>query len=233
MEISGNLSSYTYVSQMPQKSEKGNKAGFGFDDGRKNMDPLIYYRNLAKSFLEITFRLSDKESDMRIADGCWHGYQGGLKESRMNQIGDHFSEPNQTSVDIDVSIIRRMQKDPEFEHIMYGELRGAIRNQQDRASSYAGEGMPYFCYVFDEYNLTTGIFSPSIKSAPNRFSTQEEIDKMWEQTEETGEHGKKQMFQHYYHQVEEDMLETFMKMVADGNQRIREDISQPPFQSDQ
>ena len=233
MEISGNLSSYTYVSQMPQKSEAGNKAGCEFDDSRKNMDPLTYYRNLAKSFPEITFRLSDKESLMRSADGRGHGYLGGPGEARMYQIGDHFSEPCQTSVDIDVAVIRRMQKDPEFERIIYSEIGHTVQVQQDRADSYAREGMPYFCFVFDEYQLTTGIFSPGIKSAPNRFSTEEEVLELWKQDGENGGSGKKQMFQHYYHQVEEDMLETFMKMVADGNQRIKEDISQPPLQSDQ
>lgn len=133
-------------------------------------DPLSYYQNLCKDYPDVTFRLDDKstwkEGEVNL----------GYKNS-MNQVGSNFGYPGQVSISIDVSVIKKMQQDPEYEK----EVRGIIERSRDYHSDDKADaarlGYTYFATSIDDAN---GRPASSQTMSYSPFSTEEQIKTLWD-----------------------------------------------------
>ena len=134
-------------------------------------DPLIYYQQLCKEFLDITFRLEDKEEAVKNTGEPYLGYN-----NSMNQIGGNYGENGQCSISIDISVIKHMQDDISYEQ----KMKGMIQNTYDQYSTYEAaamsDGCPYVSVSFEDNN---GQPMRSITQSVSFFSTEEELKAMW------------------------------------------------------
>ncbi|MBR5635673.1 MAG: hypothetical protein IKW81_01935 [Pseudobutyrivibrio sp.] len=161
---------------------------------------LDYYHNLCSNFPDMSFRLSDKEEELKHMNDRrpYFGYNDSL-----NQVGDNYSELGQISIDIDVAVIRKMQNDPSFEE----EVLATIENIKTYHVAYQQEainsGMPYMDYCLqlegDELQKSQGYYS-------SKYSTEEELRRMWDAEEYQRKMGQ------YFEEQKAELIEIYLKM---------------------
>lgn len=99
------------------------KPVFNFTMKSEKEDTTVsYYKDMCKKFPDVAFTLDDAS---KIMDhGAFYGYDGS-----MNLVGENYTEPGQKSVRIDVSVIKKMQADPEFEQEMLDRIKEVTRDE--------------------------------------------------------------------------------------------------------
>ena len=161
---------------------------------------LDYYHNLCSKFPDISFRLSDMEESLKHMNDRrpYFGYNDSL-----NQLGDNYSEMGQVSIDIDAAVIRKMQSNPDFEE----EVLAAIENCEKNYGQYQQEairnGMPYTDHHLtldgDRLQESQGYFS-------SRYSTEEELRRMWDAEEYQRKMGQ------FFEEQKAELIEIYLKM---------------------
>lgn len=161
---------------------------------------LDYYHNLCSKFPDISFRLSDMEESLKHMNDRrpYFGYNDSL-----NQVGDNYSEMGQVSIDIDAAIIRKMQNNPDFEE----EVLAAIENCEKNYGQYQQEairnGMPYTDHHLtldgDRLQESQGYFS-------SRYSTEEELRRMWDAEEYQRKMGQ------FFEEQKAELIEIYLQM---------------------
>ena len=161
---------------------------------------LDYYHNLCSKFPDISFRLSDMEESLKHMNDRrpYFGYNDSL-----NQVGDNYSEMGQVSIDIDAAVIRKMQSNPDFEE----EVLAAIENCEKNYGQYQQEairnGMPYTDHHLtldgDRLQESQGYFS-------SRYSTEEELRRMWDAEEYQRKMGQ------FFEEQKAELIEIYLKM---------------------
>lgn len=157
-------------------------------------DPLSYYQNLCKDYPDISFRLDDKST--------WKEGEVSLGyKNSMNQVGSNFGYPGQVSVSIDVSVIKKMQQDPEYEK----EVRGLIERSRDYHSADKADaarlGYNYFATSIDDAN---GHPATSQTMSYSPFSTEEQIKALWNRE------GKDSNVMTIFEKQRQEMLNAFL-----------------------
>lgn len=142
--------------------------------GLSSVDPdLQYYKELCAEFPSITFRLDDV-SAYSEGDFCL-GYN-----NSMNQVGDNFGKIGQSSIKIDIAVIRRMKEDPSYER----EVRWEIKDISDRYGSMEADaiaqGFRSMCAFIQDDN---GRMQWGKEKAMCDYSTEEEVKRMWGKSE--------------------------------------------------
>ncbi len=126
---------------------------------------LSCYKDFCSKFSDITFRLGDFEKAMSDMNEIVIGYNDST-----NQIGNGFSEIGQLSIEIDVSVIKKIRENPDYE--LEGIVKGIKQTYRSKLEEGAREGFPYIGYeIFIEDNE----IRYSCTSAKSRFSTEEEL----------------------------------------------------------
>ena len=171
-------------------------------------DPLEYYKELCSEFPDITFRLEDYEEHERNPQKIILGYQDSF-----NQVGNNFSDLNQCSIEIDVSVIRHMQKDPRYAQ----EVRGVIESTRREYSTFARwtleEGMDH-CerilkdggnHVITELQMHRG-----------KASTEDEVRSMWNMPGASKTLSDKSI-KRKLDNIQKNMFDSFMEMTQSHN----------------
>lgn len=145
--------------------------------GLSSVDPdLQYYKELCAEFPSITFRLDDVSAYKNFSEGdVYLGYN-----NSMNQVGDNFGKIGQSSIEIDIAVIRRMKEDPSYER----EVRWTIKDISDRYGSMEADtiaqGFRSMCALIQDDN---GRIQVGKAKAMCDFSTEEEVKRMWGKSE--------------------------------------------------
>ena len=184
--------------------------------GRNSVVPdvgqmIAYYKKLCQDFPQVTFKLSDIEGAKKSTLPYHIGYKG-----NSYQQGENFSSPNQCSIDIDVSVIRKMMADPEYER----QLRGTIQNKIMDFPTYVQwaqkEGYGY-CYVglSDE----GGKLVEYMGFSHDRVSTDEEMREIWKDNALVGDDWVKESCDKLLNNTKNQMQEAFFAMFDQAQQR--------------
>lgn len=157
-------------------------------------DPIAYYQNLCKDYPDVTFRLDDKST--------WKEGEVSLGyKNSMNQVGSNFGYPGQVSISIDVSVIKKMQQDPEYEK----EVRGLIERSRDYHSADKADaarlGYTYFATSIDDGG---GHPATSQTMSYSPFSTEEQIKALWNRE------GKDSNVMTIFEKQRQEMLNAFL-----------------------
>lgn len=181
-----------------------------FESYRKNdtstKDVLSYYEDLCKEFKGISFRLDDIQEASKHGNCPYLGYNNSF-----NQVGVNFGNMGQCSITLDVSVIERMQKDPQYEE----RVKGMIQNSYDRYSEYTSraleDGYSYMSLVIEDNN---GMPTRSIQQSNSDYSTEDEVRKMWNMDSDT----KKISLQ--FEEQKKALIDSYLKML-DENSKVR------------
>ena len=170
------------IVEEPVMVEKEEKSG--------TVSELETYKQLCSMFPDVTFRLSDKTS------------QYSFYENGMHQVGQNFGGHGQCSIDIDISVIRRMQMDEEYAFHVRGYVETIERNYSEYEAQTQSDGFVYTCA-----NLTDegGKLTSSTTSSMQPFSTEEEIKEMYGLTTDISDRAL-----NYVNKVKNDLLEDYM-----------------------
>lgn len=161
---------------------------------------LDYYHNMCSNFPNISFRLSDKEEELKHMNDRrpYFGYNDSL-----NQVGDNFSELGQVSIDIDVAVIRKMQNDPNFEEEVLNAIGNCEKNYGLYRQGAIRDGMSYtdHCLELDGDKLqeSQGYYH-------SKASTEEELRRMWNAEEYQTKMGQ------FFEKQKADLIEIYLKM---------------------
>ncbi|WP_090171394.1 DUF6033 family protein [Pseudobutyrivibrio sp. 49] len=206
MSVGNVLSSYAVNTSMQYNNASGliskTEAQFKITSQSSSSGDAVfdYYHNLCSKFPDMSFRLSDREEELKHMNDRrpYFGYNDSL-----NQVGDNYSKLGQISIDIDVAVIRKMQNDPSFEEKVLATI-GNIKTyhvayQQEAINS----GMPYMDYCLqlegDKLQQSEGYFS-------SKYSTEEELRRMWDTEEYQRKMGQ------FFEEQKAELIEIYLKM---------------------
>lgn len=153
-----------YRLQFYGKKADKNQAVFSAKTKKKEesvpSDPLGYYRKLCEQFPNISFRLVDEETGAQNTDKICLGYNGS-----MNQIGENFSGVGHCSINLDISVIRKMQEDPEYEQGMISLIKRTEKmypsiENDTRALGISGKE------IYMEYPMSVYLINPCPNAMP-------------------------------------------------------------------
>lgn len=178
-------------------------------------DPLEYYRNLAKEFPEVSFRLGDREN------GFLPGHPNvciGYNNS-MNQIGENFGEPGQCSIDIDVAVIRKMQSDPDYELRIKSLIRNSVHNYPVYETWAKQEDYGYTSVNIEEED---GEPVRSVCLSRMAYSTEEEVRRMWGENEkqDSAEDFLKKKIYIRCMSVKNSLIDDYMKLTGEREEKM-------------
>lgn len=206
MSVSNILSGYAISTNMQYSNDTGliNKTEVQFKVTRQVSSSgdavLDYYQNMCSKFPNISFRLSDKEEELKHMNDRrpYFGYNDSL-----NQVGDNFSELGQVSIDIDVAVIRKMQNDPNFEEEVLNAIGNCEKNYGLYQQGAIRDGMSYtdHCLELDGDKLqeSQGYYH-------SKASTEEELRRMWNAEEYQTKMGQ------FFEKQKADLIEIYLKM---------------------
>ena len=134
-------------------------------------DVLAYYQNLCKEFAGVSFRLDDVNEAAKHNGSPYLGYNNSF-----NQVGNNFGHSGQCSITLDVSVIKKMQKDPRYEQ----SVKGMIENTKTRYSEFETDalkdGYQYVCVSIEDNG---GKPQRAIAQSNVPCSTEDEVRSMW------------------------------------------------------
>ena len=200
MEI-GNLNNRTYYNFQTRATAKSSSIFSSHMETQEDTveeDPLNYYRKLCEEFPNITFRLGDRETLLKDTSKIYFGYN-----DSMNQVGDNFGCMGQCSIEIDISVIRRMQSDPEYVIRVKSMLKSIERMYPEFESYTRDSGMRYtLVNLYDE----GGDLHQLITRSRQRPSTEEELRQMHNMD------GSAEQIQRLFTQMQMEAIDRFLEM---------------------
>lgn len=197
---------YSYCKTTKQTATRNNKLFSAADQKADVEETLRYYRELCSEFPEVSFRLDDEEEMVKAGVGnCSLGYNGS-----MNQIGENYGNPSQYSIRLDVSVIRKMQKDPEYARNIKGEIGTIKYNYSVLMNDSAA---PYGDVCLVEKN---GSLEISIGRSRMPYSTEKEIRQMWGKKDKSEKYFEKKIMQ-----VQNELQEAYMKMTEKPHRPLK------------
>ena len=134
-------------------------------------DPLEYYKKLCGEYTDITFRLDDIAEAAKSADTLTLGYGGS-----MNQMGNNFGTQGKCSISIDISVIKRMQSDPQYEQNVKGLIEDSRRRYSEFQAGALQDGYQYVSVSIEDNN---GKPQRGIIQSNYPYSTETEVKSMW------------------------------------------------------
>lgn len=205
MSVSNILSGYAISTSMQYSNDTGliSKTETQFNVTRQlsSGDAVLdYYHNMCSKFPNISFRLSDKEEELKHMNDRrpYFGYNDSL-----NQVGNNFSELGQVSIDIDVAVIRKMQNDPNFEEEVLNAIGNCEKNYGLYQQGAIRDGMSYtdHCLELDGDKLqeSQGYYH-------SKASTEEELRRMWNAEEYQTKMGQ------FFEEQKAELIEIYLKM---------------------
>lgn len=184
------------------------------EKGSVPSDPLSYYRKLCKKFPNVSFRLEDQETSLKNPNKICLGYNGS-----MNQVGDNFGGVGHCSINMDISVIRKMQADTEYEQAVLSAIRQMEKNYSQIESGTRAAGMMYTQVTFFDDN---GKLSHSIGMSNQQPSTETQIRRMWGAGEILGGSGlsfggmdSQEMVKRIYNQMQDAMIDGFLDLTEE------------------
>ena len=177
-------------------------------ENSKTDDPIAYYKQWCSEYPDISFRLTDYENGTNAK-----GYNLGYNNS-MNQVGNNFGELYQYSVEIDISVIRKMMSDSTFESDTKNYFQTFIEQVYPQFQATAvRDGMSNMC-------MKIGIDGDSLDVGATyahcHFSTEEEVRKMWADEEYQKTIGQ------VFDKQKADLIETYLKMTENCVLKMKE-----------
>ena len=203
MEIGSSTLSYIsdISSAYQQVYSKTRKEDFKINitsENSKTDDPIAYYKQWCSEYPDISFRLTDYENGTNAK-----GYNLGYNNS-MNQVGNNFGELYQYSVEIDISVIRKMMSDSTFESNTKNYFQSLIEQVYPQFQATAvRDGMSNMCM---NIGLDGDRLDVGATYAHCHFSTEEEVRKMWADEE------YQQTIGQVFDKQKADLIETYLKM---------------------
>ncbi|MCM1256327.1 MAG: DUF6033 family protein [Roseburia sp.] len=177
-------------------------------------DPVAYYKKLCQQFPNISFRLVDEETSAKNPGKVCLGYNGS-----MNQVGTNFGGVGHCSINLDISIIRKMQKDPEYEYGMISRIKQTENMYPSIESDTRSQGMMYTQVTFFEKD---GMVSHHITMSHQQPSTEEQIRRMWGAGEILGGSGlsfgrvdTQEIVKRIYDRLQDTMIDEFLDLTEE------------------
>ncbi len=164
---------------------------------------VSYYKKLCEDYPDVTFKMSDLQTP-----ALFHmGYKGDS-----HQQGENFSCPDRCSIQIDVSVIKKMMADEDFEAQIKGTI-GNIIMDYPRYIQWAKRDGCGYCY----YGLSTenGKLTEFIGESRVRASTDEELREMWKDELAAEDNASKEIkisYEKLINSAKNQMQETFFSM---------------------
>ena len=123
-----------------------------------------YYNKICARYPDISFRIEDCSN--RVPGAINMGYKGSFHES-----GPEFGKsPDNVSIAIDITVLRKMYIDKAYEEsICLGDIERIRKHWND----YSEPGYPYKCVTLED---TSGTIGTTYSQSP--FSSEEEIRKI-------------------------------------------------------
>lgn len=173
-------------------------------DMKMDNDPITYYKKFCEQYPDVSFRLLDKSN----GGGINLGYQGSS-----NQVGDNYGDYSQCSVSIDISTIKHMMKDPNYEKRISGLVERSQHNYRSDVMYGTKEGWSYMDYNIEEGDNNEPEFS--IGYSRVRYSTDAEVKAMWKKEEDA------KTWSNLVNDKKNEMFDTFLKMTSSGENYTR------------
>ncbi|MDE6905029.1 MAG: hypothetical protein K2P76_08895 [Lachnospiraceae bacterium] len=177
-------------------------------------DPLSYYKKFCEQFPNISFRLEDEETSRKNPDKICLGYNGS-----MNQIGENFGGVGHCSINLDISVIRKMQEDPEYEQGMISLIKRTEKMYPSIENDTRSLGMMYTQVTFYDDN---GRILHHITMSRQKPSTEEQIRRMWGAGKILGGTGlsfgradAQETVKRICNQLQDAMLDNFLEMTKE------------------
>lgn len=211
MHIS-NISSNTNLSQLA-KVDTVEISAFSINSTVSSDSILNYYQQLCSQYPDITFRLDDIETSSQQSN-VYLGYK-----NSMNQIGENFGSVGQCSISIDVTVIKHMMNDPQYENQVKDEINYTVNHYSLYEEETKLCGMQYTSVCLQDEN---GKFEPAIVRSHVPYSTEEEVREMWNHLESNT---KKEILNRHETQSI-DLFDQFMEMLDHSHEKHKELIQQ-------
>ncbi len=206
MKIAQTASFTAYQPQAANIPKTETSFGIQAENSPKPQSPMEYYQALCREFQGVTFRLGNKAAQ-KASGGSVLGYGGS-----MNQMGESFGSPGQCSIQIDISVLKKMQQDPEYEK----HVKGTIQDARDTYSMYESQagrdGYPYVCVEIEDGGARPQM---SLVNSKMPFSTEEEIKEMREQ--ESAQSQIKINFQN----IKDSLLEQYLNAIEERGRKLQ------------
>ncbi len=206
MKIAQTANFAPYHPQIAGALQTGTPFGIQAENSPKSQSPMEYYQGLCREFQGVTFRLGDKAAQ-ESSGGSALGYGGS-----MNQIGEGFGSPGQCSIQVDISVLRKMQQDPEYEK----QVKGIIQDAKDTYSVYENQagrdGYLYTCVEIEDGGARP---QRALVNSKMPFSTEEEIRELWEN--ESAQSQIKINFQ----TVKDSLLEQYLDALEERGRKLQ------------
>lgn len=177
-------------------------------------DPVAYYKKLCEQFPNISFRLVDEETSANNPGKICLGYNGS-----MNQVGTNFGGVGHCSINLDISVIRNMQKDPEYEQGMISLIKQTEKMYPSIESDTRSLGMMYSQVTFCDDN---GKIIHHIGMSKQQPSTEEKIRRMWGAGEILGGNGlsfggvdSQEIVKRICNQLQDTMIDEFFDLTEE------------------
>ena len=178
-------------------------------NSESDQDSLTYYYQLCQEFPDITFRLGDQNEGLKNINQPYLGYR-----DHMNQVGNNFGKMGQCSIGLDISVIRKMQTDPSYEE----EVKGMIQNSKEwyaqTQQDALEQGYSSTAVYFDD---TKGRLQRSVMQTNMKFSTEDEINKIWKQDVFS------QKMQIKFNRTNDKLLDTYLQMLEEADKKSKYD----------
>lgn len=206
MKIAHATNFKSYQPHATSVTKTGTSFGIQEENSPKPQSPMEYYQELCREFQGVTFRLGDNAAQ-KASGGSVLGYGGS-----MNQIGEGFGHPGQCSIQIDISVIKKMQQNPEYEK----HVKGTIQDARDTYSMYESQarkdGYPYVCVEIEDGGARP---QTSLVNSKMPFSTEEEIKEMREH--EAAQSQIKINFQN----IKDSLLEQYLNAIEERGRKLQ------------
>lgn len=213
MEIGSSVSSYissisaTYKQTYSKASKVDSQISISYEESKMN-DPIAYYKQWCSEYPDISFRLTDYENGTNAK-----GYNLGYNNS-MNQVGNNFGELYQCSVEIDISVIRKMMNDPTFESNTKNYFQSLIEQVYPQFQATAvRDGMSNMC-------MSIGLDGDGLDIGATythcHFSTEEEVKRMWADEEYQKTVGQ------IFEKQKADLMDIYLKMTENCVLKMKE-----------
>ena len=213
MEVGSSVSSYissistAYKQTYSKASKVDSQISISYEESKMN-DPIAYYKQWCSEYPDISFRLTDYENGTNAK-----GYNLGYNNS-MNQVGNNFGELYQYSVEIDISVIRKMMSDSTFESNTKNYFQSLIEQVYPQFQATAvSDGMSNMC-------MNIGLDGDRLDFGATythcHFSTEEEVRKMWADEEYQKTIGQ------IFDKQKADLIDIYLKMTENCVLKMKE-----------
>lgn len=224
MEIGSSTSSYisnlsaAYKQTYSKTSKVDLQISVSSEESMTN-DPITYYKQLCSKYPNISFRLADYDNGTNAK-----GYNLGYKNS-MNQVGNNFGEMYQYSIEIDVSVIRKMMSDPLFESNTNNYFQTLIEQVYPQFQADAvRDGMSNMCMTLD---MEGDRLDVGATYSHCHFSNEEEVRKMWADEEYQKTIGQ------IFEKQKADLMDIYLKMTENCILKMKERASSEIFKEEE